>query len=142
VAIDEQPAFEPASGPANAPAGYRIDSVPVVLTPSTSQLLPGDRIDLVADMSRACTAPRMLTRTTLWNVQVLEADPQWQRELDGDGIVTGWTGTVSLLVQRDQVEPLLLARSRGRLQVTADRSISAEERVAGYRLPPSLQLTR
>lgn len=128
---------------AGAWEGYRVDGVPVVLAePTTSRLLPGDRVDLVADMARGGAIPHMLTRTTLWDVEIVEVAPRWEQALDRDGSVRGWHGTVSLRVQRDQVEPLLLARSLGRLQVTADRSTTADERIAAYQLGRPVRVSR
>lgn len=113
------------------PEGYRVASVRVSMDSSVSGLvLPGDRVDIVAYLKQGNEVPRTVTRTILRDVRVFAVDSRTERELDNNGNPVQSAKTVSLLVKRDQVEPLMLALELGTLRLSLRRPNEPDETIA------------
>jgi pilus assembly protein CpaB len=112
------------------PEGYRVASVRVSMDSSVSGLvLPGDRVDIIAFLKQNGEVPRTVTRTILRDVRVFAVDSQTERELEDPSDPSTAAKTVSLLVKRDQVEPLMLALELGKLRLSLRRPNEVDERI-------------
>ena len=112
------------------PAGYRVASVKVSVDTAVSGLvLPGDRVDIIAFLKQSSEVPRTLTRTILRDVRVFAVDSKTERELDPEGNPAGMAKTVSVLVKRDQIEPLMLALELGKLRLSLRRPNEVDESI-------------
>jgi pilus assembly protein CpaB len=103
------------------PKGYRVVSVKVSVESSVSGLVqPGDRVDLMVYLRKNSEVPETGTKTILRDVNVFAVDAETERRMDADGQARD-VRTVSLLVQPDQAESVMLASELGMLYLSLRR---------------------
>jgi pilus assembly protein CpaB len=106
---------------ARIPAGYRVVSVRVTVYSSVSGLVqPGDRVDLLVFLRKNEEIPTTATKTILQDVTVFAVDAETERSVDPAGDARS-VRTVSLLVQPEQAETILLAGQLGELSLALRR---------------------
>jgi len=103
------------------PAGFRVVSVRVTIYSSVSGLVePGDRVDLLVFLRKNQDIPTTGTKTILQDVTVFAVDSETERSVDSSGEARSLR-TVSLLVQPEQAETILLAGQLGELSLALRR---------------------
>lgn len=114
------------------PAGYRAVPIAVdAVSGSSGMILPGDRVDLLvhiaADMNRGIQ--RAITRTFLQNVKIFAVDDTFQRGNDESALAAK---TISVLVNLEQAELIMLAAQLGKIQlVMRSATDDADEETGG-----------
>jgi Flp pilus assembly protein CpaB len=106
------------SGSLKVPLGYRVVSVKVTSDSAVSSLLePGDRVDVVAVLRQGRENPTAMAKTILKAVRVFAVNREMDRA-NGPSESYDEARTVSLLVQPDQAEKLMMATALGAIKLS------------------------
>jgi pilus assembly protein CpaB len=135
--------------PSIIPAGMRAVSVKVNDVVSVAGfVIAGTRVDvlLTGNLSRDNDPARITTTTVLENVQVLAAGQKLQKNENGE---PQQVTVITLLVNPDDAQKLVLAGSEGHIQLalrnpldTVEPSVPALQNVALYHLPAVVEAPR
>jgi pilus assembly protein CpaB len=112
---------------AKIPEGYRVVSVKVTMDEVVSGLVqPGDRVDVIFFGKKSEEISKTIAHTILKDVRVFAINAETERSTDagGEQIVAK---TVSMLVQPNQVESVMLAAELGKLRLSLRRPNDAKE---------------
>ena len=112
--------FERQTASDNIPKGYRVVGVKVDMVSGAGLIQPGDRVDVLVNISKNPMkgVHETRTQTILQDIKVFAVEDKFKVDLDDDGKKSNPAKVIQLLVTPAQAETLVLAQQLGKVQLT------------------------
>ena len=118
------------------PKGFRVQAIKVDAASSVANLVrPGHHVDVLVYLRKGGNIAQTTTKTILQDVRVFAVNAQTIRETDEEGNTKN-AKTVSLLLQPEQVETILMASRLGTISLSLRRPDDDTETVIGRGVTP------